>query len=56
MMESSVRDGRNEIGDAIDRAYESRQVRYVGVRTGGRDALLAGQPKTVVEHVFLEPK
>lgn len=46
----------NEIGDAIYRAYQSRQVRYVGVRTGGRDELLAGQPTTVVERVFLEPE
>ncbi|MGH9153889.1 MAG: hypothetical protein ACRD03_16190 [Acidimicrobiales bacterium] len=56
MMESSLRDGRNEIGDAIDRAYRRREVRYVSVRTGGRDALFAGQPTTEVEHVFLEPE
>ena len=55
MMNSSLRDGRNEIGRAIDSAYSDGRVRYVGVRTGGRDALLAGQPTTVVEHVFRQP-
>ncbi len=56
MRKSSLHDGRNEIGDAIDRAYRREEVRYVGVRTGGRDELLAGQPTTVVERVFLEPE
>ncbi|MBW3558092.1 MAG: hypothetical protein KY454_14245, partial [Actinobacteria bacterium] len=55
MRNSSLRDGRHEIGEAIDRAYGREQVRYVSVRTGGRDDLLAGRPTTVVEHVFLEP-
>lgn len=56
MRNSSLADGRNEIGDAIDRAYEAERVKYVSVRTGGRDELLAGRPTTVVEHVFLEPE
>lgn len=55
MANSSLRDGRNEIGEAIQRAYLRDEVRYVGVRTGGRDALHAGDPTTVVEHVFKEP-
>ena len=55
MVDSPLSDGRNEIGDAIELAYDAERVRYVGVRTGGRDELLAGQPSTTVEHVFLEP-
>ena len=56
MRKSSLADGRNEIGDAIRRAYGAERVTYVGVRTGGRDELLAGRPTTAVEHVFLEPE
>lgn len=56
MRQSSLRDGRREIGRAIERAYRREEVRYVSVRAGGRDQLLAGnEPKPVVEHVFLEP-
>lgn len=54
MGRSTLTDGRNEIGQAIEQAYIGDQVRYVGVRTGGRDELLAAQPTTTVE-VFRQP-
>lgn len=49
------RTGETRSGESIQRAYLRDEVRYVAVRTGGRDALHAGDPNTVVEHVFKEP-
>ncbi|ADG75413.1 hypothetical protein Cfla_2525 [Cellulomonas flavigena DSM 20109] len=55
MRRSRLSDGRREISSLIRQAYKDGIVRYVGVRTGPRGELLAGNPETVVEHVFKEP-
>ncbi|UZN02111.1 pre-toxin TG domain-containing protein [Cellulomonas sp. S1-8] len=55
MATSPLQDGRNELGELIERMYAEDRVRYVGVRTGPRAELLNGNPQTVVEHVMKEP-
>lgn len=55
MSASSKDDRRNVIGDIIQDAYEDDAVSYVGVRTGGRGAILDGSIETTLEHVFKTP-
>ncbi len=55
MVRSRLRDGRNEIGRAIEEAYEFDQVQYVAVRTGDRAALIDGRPTVTVEEIFRQP-
>lgn len=55
MSGSPKTDGRNDIGDLIERFYKAERVEYVGVRTGGYGDLVAGQPQVRLEHVFLTP-
>lgn len=55
MSASSTDDGRNVIGDIIQDAYEDDAVSYLGVRTGGRGAILDGSIETTLEHVFKTP-
>jgi len=54
MQKSRLTDGRHELGRLIRRAYQSEDVRYVGVRTGPREELLSGTPQTVVEKIIKE--
>lgn len=53
---SSLNDGRNEVGDLIQQAYGDVTLEYVAVRTGGYAALVAGRPQVILEHVFLLPQ
>jgi len=55
MTNSPKTDGRHEIGDVIEKMYEQKQVRYVGVRTGPYTQLVSGTPRITVQQVFLEP-
>jgi hypothetical protein len=56
MRNSPLPDGRSDIGYLIEEAYSQGNVRYVGVRTGGRTAILEGNPVVRVDEVFLEPR
>jgi Pre-toxin TG len=55
MSSSSRSDGRNAMGDLIERMYDENNVRYVGIRTGPYGELVGGTPRIEIEHVFLEP-
>jgi hypothetical protein len=55
MRNSSLRDGRNDIGGLIETFYQVERVEYVGVRTGGYGDLVAGSPQVRLEHAFLTP-
>lgn len=55
MKRSPLADGRDEVGAVVQRGYFDEVVEYVGVRTGGYGALSAGNPRVVLEHVFLAP-
>ena len=50
MQNSGINDGRNGIGALVEDAYDTRSVRYSGVRTSGHQ--VGNSPTTVVENVF----
>ena len=55
MMNSPKTDGRNQIGQAIVRAYQDGTVSYVGVRTGSRTDFIDGTSTVTLQDVFLGP-
>ncbi|MGL5860710.1 MAG: pre-toxin TG domain-containing protein [Phycicoccus sp.] len=55
MRKSQLTDGRNALGDLIEDMYDKKTVEYVGVRTGGYQNLLTGDPRITLQHRFLTP-